>query len=319
MSATTAIRQRELSAPAHGAGMSLVVATNGTELSNRPRTVREIVLIVTLFLVYRQVRYLTRNDTAAAVSNAHGVVRLERRLGMFSERTLQGIVMHSHTVVTFLNRYYVLVHFPISLLFVVWVLTRHPEWYRPIRTWFVLVTAAALAIHVAFPLAPPRMLSGEGFVDTLQRFGPRIYTTDTNRSMANQFAAMPSLHFGWALMVALGFVAIKRTRRSLLAFAHPALTLLAIVATANHYWLDAAVAGLLVAVVAVAISARRPHEPPHFIRNNPTDHGDRSHPKEKSHEHHDHHDQPLCPDPADRPSGDRGDRRPDPALAGALR
>ena len=90
------------------------------------------------------------------------------------------------------------------------------------------------------------MLDQHGFVDTLQTYGPRIYAEDTNESVANQFAAMPSLHFGWALLIALMFIRIKRTRWSWVALAHPAITLLAIVATANHYLADAAVAGVLV-------------------------------------------------------------------------
>ncbi len=101
------------------------------------------------------------------------------------------------------------------------------------------------------------MLPDAGFVDTLQRFGPRIYSTDTSKSVANQFAAMPSLHFGWAFIVAGAYVSIRRTRRSLWVMLHPAITLLAIVATANHYWLDAAVAGVLVVAVAALLSVRR--------------------------------------------------------------
>ncbi len=101
------------------------------------------------------------------------------------------------------------------------------------------------------------MLPDAGFVDTLQRFGPRIYSTDTSKSVANQFAAMPSLHFGWAFIVAGAYVSIRRTRRSLWAMLHPAITLLAIVATANHYWLDAAVAGVLVVAAAALLSVRR--------------------------------------------------------------
>jgi hypothetical protein len=79
-------------------------------------------------------------------------------------------------------------------------------------------------------------------------FGPDIYTDDTSRSIANQFAAMPSLHFGWALMVAIGLRRLTR-RRSRVWIAHPILTLLAIVATGNHYWIDAVVAGVLVVTV----------------------------------------------------------------------
>ena len=155
------------------------------------------------------------------MDNAERVVDFERHFHVFSERTVQDIVMHSHTLVAFLNRYYVTVHFPLTVAFLLWVFFRHHDAYGRIRNTFVSVTVAALAIHVAFPLAPPRMLPNAGFVDTLQRFGPRIYSTDTSDSIANQFAAMPSLHFGWAFIVAGAYVSIRRTRRSLWAFAAP--------------------------------------------------------------------------------------------------
>src|SRR5688572_29070774 len=222
----------------------------------RLRPIREIALIVTVFVGYRQIRYLTRNDTDQAVANARRVVDLERHAHIFSERGLQDLALRSDTVVEFLNRYYVFVHFPLTALFVVWVLTRHPLRYRAIRTWIIAVTLVGLAIHVAYPLAPPRMLPQHGFVDTLREYGPNIYGTDAQDSIANQYAAMPSLHFGWAVIVAAGFIAIRRSRLSLLAIAHPAITLLAIVATANHYWIDAAVALVLVAGAAAVLSIR---------------------------------------------------------------
>ena len=110
----------------------------------------------------------------------------------------------------------------LSFGFVGWVVLRHRDLYPRFRNWFLSVTLLALVIHVAYPLAPPRMLDHQGFVDTLQRYGPSIYTEDTNQSVANQFAAMPSLHFGWALLIALMFVRIKGGRWSWLALAHPA-------------------------------------------------------------------------------------------------
>ncbi|MEO5842234.1 MAG: phosphatase PAP2 family protein [Acidimicrobiales bacterium] len=219
----------------------------------RLRPLREIALIVAVFFGYRQIRYLTRNDTEQAVENARRVVDLERHGHFFSERGLQNLVLHSDAVVGFLNRYYVFVHFPLTALFVAWVLTRHQSRYRMLRTWMISVTVIALAIHVLYPLAPPRMLVQHGFVDTLREYGPNIYSTDTSDSVANQYAAMPSLHFGWAVIVAAGFIGIRWTRRSLLAIAHPALTLLAIVATANHFWIDAAVAFVLVAGTAAVL------------------------------------------------------------------
>jgi hypothetical protein len=231
-----------------------------SDASRTPRLGRrlgvELLVMGGVFAIYRQIRFLTRNDTDAAMDNAERVVDFERQFHFFSERTVQDVVMHSHTLVQFLNRYYVTVHFPLTVAFLLWVFFRHHHAYSRIRNTFVSVTVAALAIHVAFPLAPPRMLPDAGFVDTLQQFGPRIYSTDTSESIANQFAAMPSLHFGWAFIVAGAYVSIRRTRRSLWVMLHPAITLLAIVATANHYWLDAAVAGVLVVAAAALLRSR---------------------------------------------------------------
>jgi hypothetical protein len=213
----------------------------------------EVVVMGAVFLAYRQVRHLTSGDTGAAFANAERVVALEQQLGLFSERAVQRLVLHSETAIALLNRYYVGVHFPATIALLLWACWRHPEAYRRIRTAFLAVTVGALAIHVAVPLAPPRMLVGEGFVDTLRVYGPNIYPADTTRSVANQFAAMPSLHFGWAVLVAAAAILILRTRWRWLAVLHPAVTLLAIVATANHYWLDALVAGLLIVATGLAM------------------------------------------------------------------
>jgi hypothetical protein len=116
------------------------------------------------------------------------------------------------------------------------------------------VTAAALVLHLLFPLAPPRMLAATGLVDTARVYGPSVYGDPAADSLSNQFAAMPSLHFGWALMVAIGLIAATRSRWRWLWPAHPMLTLLVIVGTANHYWLDAmAAAALLGLALAVTL------------------------------------------------------------------
>jgi hypothetical protein len=227
---------------------------------------REIALIVVTFVGYERVRHLTKGDTDAAFANARTVVDVERALHVFDEHRIQDISMRLDGLIQFLNHYYVFVHFPLSFGFVGWVVLRHRDLYPRFRNWFLSVTLTALVIHVAFPLAPPRMLDEHGFVDTLHAYGPRIYTEDTNQSVANQFAAMPSLHFGWALLVAMMFIRVKRTRWSWIALAHPAITLLAIVATANHYVADAAVAGALVlginALITVVAKRRERVEQP---------------------------------------------------------
>jgi hypothetical protein len=218
----------------------------------RARTiVLEIAVISGVFLLYRAGRMFTRDSSSRAFANAGFVVDVEQSLGIYTEQAVQRWALGSQFVIDTLNRYYVAVHFPATVAFLVWAFFRHHRAYRLVRTWFVAVTLVALVIHVGFPLAPPRMTPG--FVDTLHEFGPRIYSTDPRRSVANQFAAMPSLHFGWALMLAVAFVTIKRTRRSMLIAVHPVLTLLAIVATGNHYWLDAIIAGVVAAVVGVVV------------------------------------------------------------------
>ena len=217
----------------------------------RPRL--ELVVAAGVFLLYRAGRGLSHGDADEALANTSSVLDIEHALGIATERSVQSWTLGSTTLVELLNHYYVTVHFPATVAFLVWVFVRHENAYRPVRRWFVAVTITALAVHIAFPLAPPRMLPG--FVDTLREYGPRIYSTDPQQSVANQFAAMPSLHFGWALMVAASIIAIRRTRWSLLALAHPAITLFAIVATGNHYWLDVIVVTAIAAPVGLVIVA----------------------------------------------------------------
>jgi hypothetical protein len=204
---------------------------------------KELAIAGAVYLAYWFGRMLTRDSHVAASRNAERVIDFERTLGGFTEMTLQRWAIDVPGVVELLNRYYVWVHFPATITFLLWVFAVRRHAYATIRSWFAAVTVAGLVIHVLFPLAPPRMTPG--FVDTLDAFGPDIYTDDTSRSIANQFAAMPSLHFGWALIVAIGLGRLTRRRRRLW-MAHPVITLLAIVVTGNHYWLDAAVAGVLV-------------------------------------------------------------------------
>jgi PAP2 superfamily len=144
------------------------------------------------------------------------------------------------------------VHFPATLACLVWLYLRHPVHYLWVRRSMVTLTAVALVVHVLYPLAPPRMLPG--FVDTGAVFGPNVYGDSATNSVANQFAAMPSLHVGWALLVAIGLVSAGTSRWRYLWFAHPILTVLVVVATANHYWIDGLVAGgILAATLGVGI------------------------------------------------------------------
>jgi hypothetical protein len=205
---------------------------------------REVAMIVVLLVVYKLGRTLGRHETGRAFEHAREVLSFENWLGIDTERSWQRIALDHVTVVRLLNRYYASVHFPASIAFLVFVYVKAPKLVPHIRYLFVSVTAAALVIHLAFPLAPPRML--HGYVDTIAVYGPAIYQSAGVESVANQFAAMPSLHFGWAVLVAYGVIRALRTPWRWLVVLHPAVTLAAIVLTANHYWMDALVAGGLI-------------------------------------------------------------------------
>ncbi|MFD9542131.1 phosphatase PAP2 family protein [Streptomyces sp. NPDC060022] len=229
------------------------------DTSARPPLVRELLLVAGLFLVYKLGRQAANGHVEEAYRNAGDVWDLERALHLPGEGVVQGVLLHSQTLVQAANTYYVTVHFPVTLLFLVWLYWRRPSHYVWSRRILAVLTGAALALHVLFPLAPPRMLDAAALVDTGQVYGPTVYgATPSTDSMANQFAAMPSLHFGWALTVAVGLIVATRSRWRLLWLLHPLVTLLVIVGTANHYWLDAIVVSALLAVVFAAIRLPRP-------------------------------------------------------------
>ncbi|MFJ3582422.1 phosphatase PAP2 family protein [Streptomyces sp. NPDC090127] len=222
----------------------------------RPPLLRELLLVTALFLVYKCGRLFANGHELRAFHNADRIWDVERAFHLPGEGSVQALLMHGEPLVRAANTYYAAVHFPATLAFLGWLYWRRPAHYVWSRRVLALLTAAALALHLLMPLAPPRLLTGTGLVDTARVYGPSVYgATPATDSMANQFAAMPSLHFGWALMVAIGLIAAGRTRLRWLWLLHPALTLLVIVGTANHYWFDALAAA---ALLGVALAVVRP-------------------------------------------------------------
>jgi hypothetical protein len=218
------------------------------------RPLRELALVALLFAAYKLGRLLGAHHIDEAFANAGRLWDLERALRLPSEEDLQDLLLELPTpAVVAANAYYKYVHFPATALFLVWTYARRPWHYRWARTVLAVMTGVALAVHIAVPLAPPRMLSGLGFVDTGAVYGPGVYGPAHDDGMANQFAAMPSLHVGWAVFVAVSLVLSCRTRWRWLWLAHPVVTLGVVIGTANHYWLDGAVALVILAVVMLVL------------------------------------------------------------------
>jgi hypothetical protein len=207
---------------------------------------REVLVITTIFLLYRFVRALVKDQLEDAYSNAHRVIDWERTVGIFNEVSFQAGVLSNDAVIWVLNRYYFFGHFTSAAVLLVWLYVRHFEKYGRVRRVMAITTIGALVIHVVFPLAPPRWFPNLGFVDTLQTFGPKVYDSHAVSATANQIAAMPSLHVGWAMVMAWAVIIASTRPWRWLIVAHPVMMVLAVVLTANHWWLDAMAAGALV-------------------------------------------------------------------------
>ena len=219
--------------------------------SRSPRLLaRELCLAGGLFLVYKLGRALARGHEEFATRHAVWVHQLEDALWLPSEAAIQAAV-HGEALFRAANVYYTYVHFPLIVLFLLWGFFRRPlVEYRWARNLWMLQTGAALLLHMSFPLAPPRMFPQWGFVDTMTTYGPSPYE-GTSGVLANQLAAMPSLHAGWAVLIAYVVVRTGPRWLGVVAVTHAALTLAIVVITANHWWVDAA-AGIALLVAAQA-------------------------------------------------------------------
>jgi len=178
-----------------------------------------------------------------AFSRARWIARAEHGW-LPSERSAQGLLVHSELLTRAANWYYAAMHFTALGLLLLWLFARHRDRYPAVRNVLVLLTASSLLIQLV-PVAPPRLLPGLGFVDTAARYGESVYSMSA--ITVDQLSAMPSVHVGWALLVGWAVLRISASRYRWWVLIHPVLTVFVVVATANHFWLDGIVAALLLA------------------------------------------------------------------------
>jgi hypothetical protein len=218
------------------------------------RFARELIAMVGLFAVYKYGRSLMSVDVSVAYANANNIWELERWFHLPNELSAQHAILTAHWIVEFANGYYALVHFPATIACFIWMYIKRPALYPTIRRAMIGITGIALLCHLVYPLAPPRMLGDLGFIDTAAIYGPNVYTkSPSSDGLVNQYAAMPSLHVGWAVLVAAGLIAATRSRWRWLWLLHPTITTIAVVATANHYWMDSIAACVVLAAVTLVL------------------------------------------------------------------
>ncbi|HEX4790229.1 MAG TPA: phosphatase PAP2 family protein [Actinospica sp.] len=212
----------------------------------------EAALIIALYGLWQLVGSLNGQGDYTAVSRGRWIWHAERTLYLPSERTLQGWVLPHPLIVQAANLYYATMHFTVLIVFLIWLFTRHRALYGRWRTVLALLTASCLFIQF-LPVAPPRMVPGTGMVDTAMRYGQSVYGS-IGGFQADQLSAMPSVHVGWAVLVAVAVCSVTKSRWRCLAVAHAVLTVSVVVVTGNHFWADGIVA---CALLLLSLGAER--------------------------------------------------------------
>jgi hypothetical protein len=214
---------------------------------------RQLVLFAGAYYLYRLVRGFSDGQASVAFDNARDLVTLERSVGLFFEPDLQQWALsHASALVDVANWMYVNTHFTITTTFLIWLYLARNDAYYFVRNTFMVAMGLALVGYALFPTAPPRFLPEWGFSDTVASFvGPE--TAARADVLYNPFAAVPSMHVAFALMIAIPATKVVRTRavRALWAI-YPAIVTFVVVVTANHFWMDAALGVGVAAVSAFA-------------------------------------------------------------------
>jgi hypothetical protein len=220
----------------------------------------EVLLLALALPLYYLVRGQVEERAGEAVQRGADVVALERQLGIFWEVELQKAVIDYGWFVDSLNAFYLYGHLPLIGALAVWLYFWHRPQYLLMRNAFLISGGIALVVYLNFPTAPPRLLPehlGFGFVDTVfHDYGEERPFTPT--FFVNQYAAMPSMHFGWNMLVGLAlWLATKNVIIRSLAVLMPIAMFTSIILTANHYILDPVLAIPVVAAgLAIALGGR---------------------------------------------------------------
>jgi hypothetical protein len=253
-------------APEQPARRPLALLPERVRSLRRPRWWQELLFIGICYELYSLVRNAVPEHERPAFRRAADLLNLEHRLHIGIEQSVNAFVASRDALAYICNYYYATLHFAVTIAVMLWLYHRHPLRYRSLRTVLLATNVAALAGFWLYALAPPRMLTNRGFVDTIVTFHTwGSWGSSSVDSASNEFAAMPSLHIGWSLWCAIVVVALARRRwlRIIAAF-YPVATLFVIVATANHFLLDAVGGAVVVGIgfgVERLLSGRSPFAP----------------------------------------------------------
>ena len=223
---------------------------------------REAGIAASTAFVYFVIRGSVVDRVDEATARGSSLFDLEHSLGIAWEPAMQDWILGSPLLIDFFNGVYFWAHMPLIIGVALWLFWKRPRVYRLIRNAFVVSAAIGLTLYFALPLAPPRFFPELGFVDTMALYAQANYQAQEVGFFANPYAAMPSLHFGWALLIGIGLWLTRPAPRRGWRLARPIVGLFAglivvgqffaVVLTGNHWILDA-VAGAVVAGAGLAV------------------------------------------------------------------
>ncbi|MEP7201173.1 MAG: phosphatase PAP2 family protein [Ilumatobacteraceae bacterium] len=217
---------------------------------------QELALMASLYSIWRLARVLPLTRTDGAIDRARQIDQLQHSLHMPTELSLQRFVLRHDWLAQFSNGYYAIAHVPALIAFLVWLFVRHRDMYSRWRNSLAILTAFCMVIRFV-RVAPPRFLPDLGYIDLSTHYGLSLYGP-VGTGVSDQFAAMPSIHVGWAAVVSFGIVAARTSRWRWLFLLHLVLTMIVVSATGNHWWLDGIVAVVLLMVgLAIDGAVRR--------------------------------------------------------------
>jgi hypothetical protein len=228
-----------------------------TFILSRPiyREAVELGLAALAFLLYFVVRANVMDRPDLAFENARALVDFERSLGIYVEADWQRWALGSEALVRFFNFVYFWLDFPLIAALGIVMYARRRRQYTFTRDAILFTGAVALVCYALIPLAPPRLLPDTGLADTLQQLNNLSYQAQSTSFFVNPYAALPSLHVGWAVLISLGvLLAWPRNRLIVcLALLHPFMQWTSTIVTGNHFFLDG-VAGIGAATIGVALA-----------------------------------------------------------------
>ncbi|MET1019373.1 MAG: phosphatase PAP2 family protein [Microterricola sp.] len=216
----------------------------------------EVLLWLGLYPVYLAIRGLSIDSFSTALANAHDLISVERSLSLFHEDAVQEALSSLHG---FLSTYYMLGFGPVGAATLIWLAFMRREYYVQLRTALFVSLAFAAVSYALLPMAPPRLVPDIGIADTVGLAAGHDTGSFGGVLPFNPYAAMPSMHVGWSLLVGIfGFRALRGNALRWVFALHPVLMAVTVSATGNHYFLDSAagVAVVLSALLAIRLFNR---------------------------------------------------------------